>query len=384
METKKPSLKKNIVNVSILLALIGLTFYIIFRNSDGFSPASLGEFIQKIHWPFLLGAFLCMILNIGFKGMSIRSLSKALGYRKGFRRNYSYAAADIYFSAITPSATGGQPASAYYMVKDGIPISHTTAILSVNLFMYTASLMVLAAVTFLLRPNLFAHIDSWIVKVCIIVGLAVQLLFLSIYVMIMVSEKVVIKIATWLVNLASLVRIVKDREEYIGRIDASVVRFKKSVLLLSHSKKALFASFMYNFIERIVYISIGVLVFYGALYNIPELAGVKINVIDIYALEAFCWFGAYCVPLPGAVGASEAIFNNVFSMVISNVVLLDSTMVITRGINFYISFMFAGVVTMVHHVHVHFLTKQPESIAQQEDEPEDESDDEYEDDEYEE
>ena len=361
METKKPSLKKNIVNVSILLALIGLTFFIIFRNKDGFSPASLGEFVSKIHWPFLIGAFACMIMNIGFKGLSIRSLSKALGYHKGLRRNYVYASADIYFSAITPSATGGQPASAYYMVKDGIPISHTTAILSVNLLMYTASLMALALITFILRPNLFVNIDSWIVKVCIIVGLLVQLLFLSVYVLIMVSEKVVIKIATWLVSIAALVRIVKDKEEYIGRIDASVHRFKASIQLLNHNKKALFESFLFNFIERFVYISIGVCVFYGALYNIPELAGVKINVIDIYALEAFCWFGAYCIPLPGAVGASEAIFNNVFKMVISNVILLDSTMVITRGINFYISFMFAGVVTLIHHIRVHFLTKPAEN-----------------------
>ena len=371
METKKPSLKKNIVNVSILLALIGLTFFIIFRNKDGFSPASLGEFISKIHWPFLVGAFLCMILNIGFKGLSIRSLSKALGYHKGLRRNYAYASADIYFSAITPSATGGQPASAYYMVKDGIPISHTTAILSVNLLMYTASLMALALITFILRPNLFVNIDSWIVKACIIIGLLVQLLFLSVYVLIMVSEKVVIKIATWLVNIAAFVRIVKDREEYIGRIDASVRRFKASVSLLSHNKKALFESFIFNFIERIVYISIGVCVFYGALYNIPELAGEKINVIDIYALEAFCWFGAYCVPLPGAVGASEAIFNNVFSMVISNIILLDSTMVITRGINFYISFIFAGIVTLIHHIRVHFLIKPAESATSAEKKEED-------------
>ena len=358
METKKPSLKKNILNVSVLLALIGLTFYIIFRNNDGFSLSSVGDFVSKIHWPFLAGAFLCMILNIGFKGMSIGALSRALGYKKGPLKNYSYASADIYFSAITPSATGGQPASAYYMVKDGIPISHTTAILSVNLLMYTASLMALALITFLLRPNLFAGIDSWIVKVCIIVGLLVQLLFLSVYVMIMISEKVVIKIATWLVKIAALVRIIKDKEEYIGRIDASVRRFKSSVQLLNHNKKALFQSFMLNFIERIVYISIGVLVFYGALYNIPELAGVKINVIDIYALEAFCWFGAYCVPLPGAVGASEAIFNSVFRMVISNVILLDSTMLITRGINFYISFLFAGTVTLIHHIRVHFFVKQ--------------------------
>ena len=154
------------------------------------------DFVSDIHLPFLIGAFICMIMNIGFKGISISALSRALGYRRSLPRNYAYASADIYFSAITPSATGGQPASAYYMVKDDIPISHTTAILSVNLFMYTDSLIALALITFILRPSLFFDLESWVVKVCIIVGLLVQLLLLSIYMLIMISEKAVIKIAT--------------------------------------------------------------------------------------------------------------------------------------------------------------------------------------------
>lgn len=124
MGTKKPSIKKQIINVSVLLAMIGLTFFIIFSNQDGFSISSVGEFVKKIHWPFLLGAFLCMFMNIGFKGMSIGLLSRTMGYHKRPSKNYSYASADIYFSAITPSATGGQPASAYYMVKDGIDLPH--------------------------------------------------------------------------------------------------------------------------------------------------------------------------------------------------------------------------------------------------------------------
>ena len=357
MGSKKPDIKKQIINVSVLLAMIGLTFYMIFYNNDGFSLSSVGRFIADIRWPFLAGAFLCMILNIGFKGMSIGLLSRTMGYKKSPLQNYSYASADIYFSAITPSATGGQPASAYYMVKDGIPISHTTAILSVNLLMYTASLIVLAVVTFILRPNLFINISSWIVKVCIIVGLLVQLLFLSVYVMIMVSEKIVINIARKLIGIAAFFHITKHKKTYISRVDDSVHRFKSSVMLLAHSKRALIGSFLLNFAERLAYISIGVLVFYGALYNIPSLAGVKTDVIDIYALEAFCWFGAYCVPLPGAVGASEAIFNNVFSMVIGNSVLLSAAMVTTRGINFYIMFIFAGLITLANHIRVGFTAR---------------------------
>lgn len=352
MNSRKPRLKKQLLNVAVLLALIGVTFFVIFNNRDGFGFSSVVDFVGNIYWPFLIGAFVCMILNIGFKGVSIGVLSKTLGYKKGLRRNYAYASADIYFSAITPSATGGQPASAYYMVKDDIPISHTTAILSMNLFMYTASLIVLAAITFAIRPSLFIHIDSWIVRTCIIVGLMVQMIFLTAYLMIMISEKAVVKIASVIVDILAALHICKHKEEYLSRINASVRRFKASIQLLGHSKKALAMSFLLNFIERITYLSIGVLVFYGAMYHIPELAGVKVNIIDVYALEAYCWFGAYCVPLPGAVGASEAIFNNIFTMIISNNVLRTATMVTTRGINFYISFLFAGLVTLVHHIRV--------------------------------
>ncbi len=352
MRKRAVALRKNAINVFVLAALIGVTFFVIFNNNDGFSIGSVMDFVSDIHLPFLIGAFVCMVMNIGFKGISISVLSRALGYRKSLPRNYAYASADIYFSAITPSATGGQPASAYYMVKDDIPLSHTTAILSVNLFMYTASLIVLALITFILRPSLFFDLESWVVKACIIIGLLVQLLLLMLYLMIMISEKAVIKLATWLVNFLALLHIVKHKREYLGRINASVRRFKNSVNLLRNRKKALVASFLLNFAERITYISIGVLVFYGAMYNIPELAGIKVDVLDVFALEAYCWFGAYCVPLPGAVGASEAIFNSIFAMIIKSSVLLSATMVTTRGINFYLTMLFAGGVTLIHHVRV--------------------------------
>ena len=356
-------IKRQFVNFAMLAVLVGVTFFVIFNNKDGFSIYSVVNFVSDIHYPFLIGAFACLFMNIGFKAISIRVLSRAMGYRKSLARNYAYASADIYFSSVTPSATGGQPASAYYMVKDDIPISHTTAILSVNLFMYTASLIVLAAVTFLLRPTLFLDLESWVVQTCIVLGLLLQLMLLSVYLLIMISEKAVIKLATWLVNILALLHIVKHKNEYLGRINASVHRFKKSVSLLRHRKKALAAAFLLNFAERVTYISIGVLVFYGAMYNIPELAGTKVDVLDVYALEAYCWFGAYCVPLPGAVGASEAIFNSVFAMIISSNVLLSATMVTTRGINFYLTMLVTGLVTMAHHLRVKLHERKTKKTA---------------------
>lgn len=363
MKKAKPGLKKQILNIGVLLTLIGVTFYMIFRNSDEFSIHSLADFVNSIHWPYLLGAFVCMLLFIGFEGAGIGVLSRALGYKRKLRQNYAYASADIYFSAITPSATGGQPASAFYMVKDGIPLSYTTAILSVNLFMYTATLLVVVLIAFLLRPHLFLEVDSVLVKICIVAGLVVQLLLLAIYTLIMISEKLVIRLATWLVNILAFLHITKHRDAYLDRIGMAVRRFKASITLLRGSRRTLVVNFFLNLLQRFSYLSIGVLVFFGAKYHIPALADVHVSVLDVYVLQALCQFAAYCIPLPGSVGASEAIFNSIFSMIITDKALLGATMVTTRGINFYISFMFAGLVTLIHHLSVKYKKRKEEQAA---------------------
>ncbi|MBQ9516168.1 MAG: hypothetical protein IJR57_08660, partial [Ruminococcus sp.] len=99
MKNRVASIRKQVLNIATLAVLIGFTFFVIFNNKDGFSLNSLVDFVSDIHFPFLIGAFLCMFMNIGFKGLSIAALSRALGYRRSLPRNYAYASADIYFSA---------------------------------------------------------------------------------------------------------------------------------------------------------------------------------------------------------------------------------------------------------------------------------------------
>ena len=342
------------LNILLLAVLISVTFYIIFNNADGFSFNSLMEFVANIHWPFLVAAFICMIMHMGFKGLSLGALNKHLGYKKKPLENYSYASADIYFSAITPSATGGQPASAYYMVKDGIPLSITTAILSFNLFMYTSNLIFVGLLAFLIRPMLFLQFELW-VKLFIIAGFLVQSGFLAVYIMIIVSDKTVLRLAKWIISLLCFLHIFKDKNKYMERVENSVNRFRASVKMVSKSKKMIVSTFTLNFLERIGYLAIGVLVFFGAKYNMPNLSSVDVSVIDVFALETYAMLGAYCVPLPGAVGASEGIFFSIFSLLINNKVLLNSTMVTTRAITFYICFIFAGIVTLIHHIKVNFI-----------------------------
>ena len=80
-----------------------------------------------------------------------------------------YSAADIYFSAITPSASGGQPASAFFMSRDGISMAQSAVILVTNMLLYTISLAIIGVFGFISSPYVFMGFDTP-AKVLIIIG----------------------------------------------------------------------------------------------------------------------------------------------------------------------------------------------------------------------
>ena len=76
--------------------------------------------LKEASWEGILLASVSMLGFIYFEGEALRVLVRHMGYPAKRSHGFVYSAADVYFSAITPSASGGQPASAYFMLKDGI------------------------------------------------------------------------------------------------------------------------------------------------------------------------------------------------------------------------------------------------------------------------
>ena len=114
-------------------------------------------------------AFASMAGFIVFEAFAIMTLVRAFGYKKNVLQGISYSTSDIYVSAITPSATGGQPASAYFMMKDGIPGSVVTVVLLANLVLYTFSIILIGSSSIFFSPALFAEFSP-LSKILIIAG----------------------------------------------------------------------------------------------------------------------------------------------------------------------------------------------------------------------
>ena len=139
----------------LFVVIAAASVWAITSRTQEFSLPSFVEFLHGASAPWLVLAVACMLLHVFLEGSALLQICRAFGHPRRPLDGFAYASADIYFSAITPSATGGQPASAFFMMGDGIPGPVSTVALLVNLIMYTLSIVVIALICFVLRAGVF-------------------------------------------------------------------------------------------------------------------------------------------------------------------------------------------------------------------------------------
>lgn len=105
---------KKIIGVIVVSVFAIITIYTVFQGS-GISLNELTASLKEASWEGILLASVSMLGFIYFEGEALRVLVRHMGYPAKRSHGFVYSAADVYFSAITPSASGGQPASAYFM-----------------------------------------------------------------------------------------------------------------------------------------------------------------------------------------------------------------------------------------------------------------------------
>ena len=94
---------------SVLFVLIAAaTIWAVLSQSRSFSLRSFLSYASGASKPWLVMALLSMLGFIVFEGEALVVICRAFGCPVSRGRAFVYSASDIYVSAITPSASGGQ------------------------------------------------------------------------------------------------------------------------------------------------------------------------------------------------------------------------------------------------------------------------------------
>lgn len=126
-------LKKNVLNISFLLLLFALTLWLIFRDQD-LEP--ILRTLKSVPAGYIVAGLVLVVLYVCGESVIIKYLLHAVNKTAPLINCIRYSFVGFFFSCITPSATGGQPAQIYYMQKQGINIPTATIILMLVTIQY--------------------------------------------------------------------------------------------------------------------------------------------------------------------------------------------------------------------------------------------------------
>ena len=109
---------KNLLCAGAVAALLVWTVHTILKEQ---SPGQLAAALLSADWRVLLLSLPLMALFLCCEAAATWSILRSLGCAQPFRRCAYYSCTGFFFSTITPSATGGQPAQILAMGRDGVP-----------------------------------------------------------------------------------------------------------------------------------------------------------------------------------------------------------------------------------------------------------------------
>lgn len=325
-----------------LFAVIAVvSVWAVVTQSREFSLSDFSAYVRHASIPWLVVALVSMLGFILFEAFALLVLCRALGYRQSLWRGYIYSASDIYFSAITPSATGGQPASAYFMIKDGMNGMMATAILIANLCMYTSAIIVIGFLCFFLRFDIFLQY-SLPSQILIVVGFLAQIGLLIFFFMVLKHERLLQRMCNAVLRFLCKVRILKKYEEKQAKLDAYMDKYRQHSKLITDHPKAMFFCFLFNLLQRMSQIAVTMFV-YAATTGKGFL-----EAIELWFWQGYVVLGTNCVPIPGALGISDYMMLDGFQNIMekSQAVNLE---LLSRAFSFYSCVIICGISVLIQY-----------------------------------
>lgn len=318
--------KKKLMWAVISLIIAGLSIWAVIAQSAQFSLDEFGQFIAQSNKWWLGGALLCMFGFIWFEGFAIIRISGALGHKRSVGRGTIYGAADVYFSAITPSASGGQPASAFFMMKDDIPGTVTTVTLLTNLIMYTLALLSLGIICTVFRFDIVMNMST-ISKVLIGIGVLVLVVLALLFYLLLRKAQVLYSICDKCLKFLEKIHLLKHGQRKRDKLNATMEEYKECATEIHGKKAMLLEALFWNIMQRVSQFGVAFCVF------MARGEGLK-KALDVFTTQCFVSLGSNCVPIPGAMGVADYLMLDGYGNIVGRDMAINMEL-LCRAMSFY-------------------------------------------------
>lgn len=326
---------KNTLCLGAVLILLAWTVRTILREQ---TPGQLGRALLGADWRVLLLGVPLMAAFLCCEAKATHTILRALGCPQPFRRCAYYSSTGFFFSTITPSATGGQPAQVVAMKRDGVPAASGALDMLLVTIGYNTAAMIWGVAALFAAGGLTERLGGK-VGLLLGLGLAVFALLDAAMFLFLFLPGPARKLLYGCIALGARVWPRLNRAGLEDQADAQLAEYHRGAQLIRRAPALL---------AQVVGLSVVQL---GCSYAIPYVVyrafGLSgFSLWEIMALQALCSIAVGYLPLPGSAGAAENVFLRGFLLIYGEG-LVAPAMILTRTMNCYLVLLATGIVLTV-------------------------------------
>lgn len=333
MENKK----KLFWEVVFLIVVFAGTVYGVFHGEDLGKSIRIIREVKKI---YLLPAVACVVFFIWGESIIIHYLMRTLGTRLKKWTCFLFSSIGFFFSCITPSASGGQPAQIYYMRRKNIPIPVATLVLMIVTITYKA-VLVLVGLAIIVFGQGFMHRYLTGILPVFYLGILLNVLCVSFMLILVFHTTLAQSLMEKGLGFLEKLHLMHYKQSRHEKLNAAMEKYKETAVYFKTHKHVVLIVLAITFAQRFALFLSTYFVYLA--FGLSDYA-----VGTIVMLQAVISISVDMLPLPGGMGISEKLFLTIFVPVFGAQLVLPG-MILSRALSYYTELLLSALLTILAH-----------------------------------
>lgn len=333
-------MNRNTFNVLFLSVVFAATMYSVFHNED---ISSIFSYIKEADNRYWLLGVIFVVLFIECEAAVIYYMLKSLGQKVKITHCMLYSFVGFFFSLITPSASGGQPAQLYFMKKDRLPLTESTMVLIIVTITYKMVLVVAGVLILVLRPvSIIRHIEP-VIGWCYL-GVVLNIICVGAMLMLVFHPTLAESIVVFIMHICKKFFKVKNEKKYMDKFHFAMDRYRGAAKYFSSHKFIIWNVFLVTVAQRFLMFTVTYLVCLS--FHVAQ-----IGAFSIINIQAMISVAVDMLPFPGGMGITEKLFQEIFSSVCGKNITLP-VMIVSRGISYYTQLLISAIMSAAAYIRI--------------------------------
>lgn len=333
MENKK----KLFWEVVFLIVVFAGTVYGVFHGEDLGKSIRIIREVKKI---YLLPAVACVVFFIWGESIIIHYLMRTLGTRLKKWTCFLFSSIGFFFSCITPSASGGQPAQIYYMRRKNIPIPVATLVLMIVTITYKA-VLVLVGLAIIVFGQGFMHRYLTGILPVFYLGILLNVLCVGFMLILVFHTTLAQSLMEKGLGFLEKLHLMHYKQSRHEKLNAAMEKYKETAVYFKTHKHVVLIVLAITFAQRFALFLSTYFVYLA--FGLSDYA-----VGTIVMLQAVISISVDMLPLPGGMGISEKLFLTIFVPVFGAQLVLPG-MILSRALSYYTELLLSALLTILAH-----------------------------------